>query len=130
MGSALKLYVWNAGLSGALFGPLHAVEVGLRNAIHGQMSTIFGTSSWYSTWPFKRGATPLVGDFAEALGRLVREGKPVDPPHVMAALHFGFWTQLLKPGPDGNYTRLFWNAGLCDAFAYYPGGARKNQGDI
>ena len=128
--AALDLYVWNAELSGSLFWPLHAVEVGIRNAMHEQMSQIFGTPAWYSQPAFKRTAVLLLGDVFDAANRLVRDNKSVDPPHMVAAFHFGFWTQLLKPGPDGNYTRHFWNAGLYKAFPNYPGHAKSDSGKI
>ncbi|MDQ6941369.1 MAG: hypothetical protein M3169_02505 [Candidatus Eremiobacteraeota bacterium] len=72
----------------------------------------------------------MIGSLVEAAGRLVREKKPVDPSHMVAALHFGFWTQLLKSGPDGNYVRHFWNAGLSKAFRHFPGGSRRSRGSI
>lgn len=128
--AALDLYVWNAALSGSFFGPLQAVEIAIRNAIHREMTSIYGTPAWYSELQFKRTASNMIGSLVEAAGRLVREKKPVDPPHMVAALHFGFWTQLLKSGPDGNYVRHFWNAGLSKAFQHYPGGSQRSRGSI
>lgn len=128
--AALELYVWNAALSGSLFGPLQAVEIGIRNAIHREMTSIYGTPRWYSQLAFKRAAPYMIGSLVETAGRLVHEKKPVNPSHVVAALHFGFWTQLLKSGPDGNFVRHFWNAGLSEAFRYFPGGARSHRGPI
>jgi hypothetical protein len=128
--TALDLYVWNAGFAGALFGPIQAVEVAFRNSIHREMSAIFGTPVWYSDYKFKTASPHLIGSLIEVAGRLTREKKPVDPPHMVAGLHFGFWTQLLKAGPDGNFTRKFWNAGLSEAFLHYPGGSRNHQGEI
>lgn len=43
---ALDLYVWNLSLGAALFGPLGILEVTVRNALHGQLSTLFGAN-----WP-------------------------------------------------------------------------------
>jgi hypothetical protein len=110
---ALELYVWNAGFAGSLFGPIQAVEIAFRNAIHRELSVIFATPAWYSDGKFKRLAPHLIGSLTEVAG-----------------LHFGFWTQLLKAGPDGNFTRQLWNAGLSEAFRHYPGGARTHQGQI
>ena len=128
--AAVELYVWNAALSGSLFGPLQAAEIGIRNAIHREMTSIYGTAAWYSQPHFKRSAPSMIGSLVEAAGRLVNEKKLVDPPHVVAALHFGFWTKLLERGPDGNYIRHFWNAGLSEAFRHYPGGAQSHRGPI
>jgi hypothetical protein len=43
---ALALYCWNTGLSQALYWPLHAFEVSLRNAMADQMYDIYG-DDWY-----------------------------------------------------------------------------------
>jgi hypothetical protein len=42
---ALDLYVWNMQVSAALHGPLHIVEVCLRNALHAALSLGF-TAEW------------------------------------------------------------------------------------
>jgi hypothetical protein len=91
--AALELYVWNAALSGSFFGPLQAVEIGIRNAIHREMTAIYGMPAWYSHPHFKRSAPYMIGSLVEAAGRLVHEKKPVDPPHIVVALHFGFSTR-------------------------------------
>lgn len=128
--AAIELYVWNTALCAAFYTPIQVVEIALRNAIHREMSAIFGRPDWYSDRTFKRTGPSLVGSLVEVATRLTRSAKPVDPPHMIAGLHFGFWTQLLSPGPDGNYTRSFWNAGLHNAFPQYPGGARVAQRKI
>jgi hypothetical protein len=43
---ALDLYVWNLSLGAAFYGPLGILEVTIRNALHGQLSALFGPS-----WP-------------------------------------------------------------------------------
>ncbi len=43
---ALDLYVWNLSLGAAFFGPLGILEVTVRNALHGQLSRLFGAN-----WP-------------------------------------------------------------------------------
>jgi hypothetical protein len=42
---ALDLYIWNLQVSAALHGPLHVVEVCLRNALHTNLSLGF-TKDW------------------------------------------------------------------------------------
>lgn len=96
--STLTLYVWNAGFAGAVFAPLHVVEVAFRNAIDTRMTEIFATRPWYADWDFKALAPSLVGDLVDAARRLVRDGKPVDHPHMVAALHFGFWNPTDQEG--------------------------------
>lgn len=64
------------------------------------MIALFSCYDWYSDWKFKTIAPTLVEDLVEAAGRLTRDRKAVDPPHMVAALHFGFWTHPAT-WPDG-----------------------------
>jgi hypothetical protein len=43
---AIRLYLWNAELSESLQMPVHILEVAVRNAIHRQLSFLYGTD-WY-----------------------------------------------------------------------------------
>ena len=43
---AAQLYVWNVKVSAAFYGPLQAVEVALRNAMHRELSRCYGLH-WY-----------------------------------------------------------------------------------
>jgi hypothetical protein len=126
----LDLYVWNTALSASFYGPLQALEVALRNALQRELSAVCGTSDWYKSRLFRRAAYDLAGSIAEVANRLTRDRKPVDPPHVVAALHFGFWSKLIDAGPNGNRVRLLWNAALHRAFPRYPGGAQAHRGPI
>jgi len=128
--AAIDLYDWNTALCAAFYTPIQALEIALRNALHREMSSIFERADWYSDWAFKVTAASLVCSLAEAANRLTKTNKLVDPPHMIAALHFGFWTQLTRSGPDGNYKRLFWNAGLYNAFPHYPGDGKDADGKI
>ena len=126
----LGLYVWNTALAAAFYGPLQALEIALRNALHAELTSLCGRSDWYKARRFRRAAFDLTASLAEVANRLTRDRKLIDPPHVVAGLHFGFWTKLIDVGPNGNRVRLFWNAGLHQAFRNYPGGAQANRGPI
>ncbi|HEX3463438.1 MAG TPA: hypothetical protein VHS78_05245 [Candidatus Elarobacter sp.] len=128
--ATLDFYIWNTALSASFYGPLQALEIALRNALHREMSTACGRNDWYSARLFRRAAYDLTGSVAEVANRLTRGGKPVDPPHVVAGLHFGFWTKLIDAGPNGNRVRLLWNAALHRAFPNYPRGAQAHRGPI
>ncbi len=39
---ALRLYTFNVQLSAALYGPLHMLEVALRNRADAQLTTVYG----------------------------------------------------------------------------------------
>ena len=125
--AVLGLYVWNTDVCSAFYAPLQMVEMAFRNAIHRQMSAVYGRDDWYSDWKFKKTAPSLVGSLVESAARLTRNARLVSPANMVASMHFGFWTQLIGPDPDGNYTRSFWNAGLYRVFSCYPGAARDAQ---
>jgi len=93
---ALRLYLWNTEISAAFYGPLQGVEVALRNALHRELSRVFGTS-WYDApaMPLAARAQDLI---REAKAAIAHSRKPVIPPRVVAALSFGFWVSLLGPG--------------------------------
>jgi hypothetical protein len=44
--AALRLYVWNTEISAALYGPLQALEILVRNAFHRELSAVYGPT-WY-----------------------------------------------------------------------------------
>ena len=129
---ALRLYTWNTALSAAFYGPLQGLEVATRNAMHRELSTRYGPS-WYDN--------PQAGLDAGALDRLqaakdeLQRGRyAVDPPHLVAALPFGFWVSLLgrgghSPTPGGakrNYDMTLWRPALYRAFPH----ARLRRMDV
>ena len=46
--AALQLYVWNTQISAALYGPLQALEIIIRNAFHRELATVYGPA-WYDS---------------------------------------------------------------------------------
>lgn len=129
---AMRLYAWNTAVSAAFYGPLQYLEVTARNAMHEQLSTVYGPD-WYDN--------PKCGLDAGAINRIAgaktdlgREGYPVDPPHVVAALAFGFWVSLLgrggrMPGVEttrANYEMTLWRPALYRAFPH----VRKPRADV
>ena len=119
---AMRLYTWNTALSAAFYGPLHGLEVAVRNAMHRRLSLAFGPA-WYDD--------PRAGLDAGALDRvrrtkdeLMRDRYPADPSHLVAALTFGFWVSLLGRGgrgpglgaPKRNYEMSLWRPALAGAF--------------
>ena len=45
--AALKLYLWNTQISAKFHFPLQIAEITLRNALHREMTTAYG-SSWHA----------------------------------------------------------------------------------
>jgi hypothetical protein len=98
---ALRLYLWNTEISAAFYGPLQGLEVALRNALHRELSRVFGTS-WYDA-PAMPLAPRAQDRIRDAKASIAHSRKPVIPPHVVAVLSLGFWVSLLGPGPSGLY---------------------------
>lgn len=117
---ALRLYTWNTAISAAFYGPLQGLEVALRNAIHRQLSAVYGLA-WYEVpaCGLDAGALRCIG---EAKQRVGQGGYALDPPHIVAELPFGFWVSLLGRGGKGqdgrkrNYDMTLWRRGLYKAF--------------
>ena len=119
--SAFRLYHWNTAVSSAFYGPLQWLEVTLRNSIDQCLADAYG-HEWYSE---ERAGLDYIcrHRLAKAREQLKRERKPVDPPHVVAALSFGFWVSLLghggflsRGGSRANYEMSLWRPFLRKAF--------------
>src|SRR5690606_38694135 len=91
--AALRLYTLNTQLSEALYIPLQALELALRNRIHGAMKLRFGDgwlldSSQHLHERQKR-------KVRRALDELTLNRKAHTSEQVLSTLSFGFWTALL-----------------------------------
>lgn len=113
--AALRLYAWNAEVAAAFWGPLHCLEVVMRNAMHRELAARFGRPDWWSS--------PALGlhPFADRRVRelLDRHQVGVGPDRIVADLEFGFWVSLLGRGND--YEMRLWRPALHRAFPGYRG---------
>ena len=118
----LRLYLWNTAVSAGFYGPLQGLEVVLRNAIHRQLSELYGPA-WYGNLDvgFDRGA---LGRIRQTISELTRDGHTSDAPQIVATLSFGFWVSLLgsggrlESGRKANYEMTLWRPALRQVFAY------------
>jgi hypothetical protein len=116
--AALRLYSWNAEAAGAFLGLLHCLEVVMRNALHRELSLLFGRPDWW--YASRAGLHPSAARMVEeARQDLIRHGKPADPPRIVAELRFGLWVSLLGKGND--YETRLWRPALHRAFPGYSG---------
>jgi hypothetical protein len=119
---AVRLYTWNTAVSAAFYRPLQGLEVALRNAMHRELSRRY-SADWYDD-PAPGLDAGTLARIAAARADLRRDGYPDDPPHMVAALSFGFWVTLLGAGgrmPIGgkaNYEMTIWRAGVFRAFPH------------
>ncbi|MBV8298430.1 MAG: Abi family protein [Candidatus Eremiobacteraeota bacterium] len=97
---ALKLYSWNTALAAAFLGPISFVEVGLRNAISGQLRSAYGPA-WYDDASFLGlDSTPRTRDnVSAAKSRILRAvpARPLTEGRIIAEMYLSFWTYLLRP---------------------------------
>ncbi len=135
---AARLYMWNIEISTCLWGPISILEVILRNALHEQLVTRFGTR-WYEAGS---GCTLRVEHerrhIVSAIKYLERQDvlQPT-PGQVVGATSFGLWVGLVGAGtprgrdgfhPATDYDRVLWSPqdGLQCAFPHLNGMNRRN----
>ena len=119
--AAVHLHTWNTMISGAFYGPLQAVEIALRNAVHGCLSAVHGQlwfqSSQILAWNERRRVD-------EAQSQMTRKRKRPTPDRIVAELSFGFWVALFAKRYD-----VLWNAELHRVFTPTPS-RRALQGEL
>jgi hypothetical protein len=106
---AVELYSLNSRVSEALYIPLQALEIALRNRIHqvaSGMLTVTPDVFWFDRPEFQLGARQA-DQVAKAKRDLVEANKPVAPSRVVASLTFGYWTAFFS----SDYEPL-WRMGL------------------
>lgn len=89
-------YFWNTALCQTLYPSLSALEVSMRNGIHGALSAHFATTAWYDIPQLLLPRESA--QISDAKRKIRRSGKPIAPPRVVAALSLGFWTSILDTG--------------------------------
>jgi hypothetical protein len=115
--TAVRLYWWNIEISSAFYGPLHCLELGLRNALHQRLLAHYRRPDWWAAAPLSPAGARMVADAEAKLRRRGPAGGTADD--VVAGLSFGFWVALLSRGAA--YDRSFWVPALHRAFPGYSG---------
>ncbi|WP_245592401.1 hypothetical protein [Actinomadura rifamycini] len=120
--AAMRLYWWNVEVSSAFYGPLHCLEIVLRNALHERLRERYDRDAWWTAAPLGAESLRKVDRAKEkARRKLTREGsRTLVPDDVVAELTFGFWVELFSRRNDRN----FWVPTLHRAFTGYSG--RRN----
>lgn len=120
--AAGRLYWWNVEISGAFYGPLHCLEMVLRNAMHDQLRSTFAQDAWWTVAPLQASGARMVAEAREKCRRRGRD--PVSADDIVAELTFGFWTSLLSNNRHSQYDRQLWVPSLHRAFPHYRGRRR------
>ena len=99
---ALRLYIWNVSLCQALYLPVQMCEVAFRNAMHGSLVQKFG-ATWHRVEAFRLTLPKRLLDELDAAIANERTvyGPRMTVDHVVSALSFGFWQNLLTQKYDG-----------------------------
>ena len=115
-GNAPWLYARNAQLGAAFHGPLQALEVAMRNAMHIRLEERYG-SQWCTN--------PDAGLDSKAqdiVARFLRERRVQTPDQFVAAMSMGFRVRLVgrggwvNGGRRADYDRTLWRPALHRAF--------------
>lgn len=102
---AIRLYSLNTCLSEALYVPLQALEISLRNRIHDVMTEAKG-SGWFLP---ERGIVDIrqASQVQTATHELSSRSGSFEDSHIVAALTFSFWTAMF-----GRHHDLTWKEAL------------------
>ncbi|MGQ0824577.1 MAG: hypothetical protein ACT4OX_06035 [Actinomycetota bacterium] len=111
--AACQLYTWNTAVSAALYGPLQACEIAVRNAVDTELSRRYGRA-WFDQ-PTLLGADELRIS-RDAQDGIRRRGAAITLGAVVAELGFGFWVGLFARRHDAT----LWRSSLFRAFSPRP----------
>lgn len=122
----LDVYVYNMRLAAALLGPLHVLEVVVRNAIHQQLMRLTQREDWWSTlvlddWQDEK----LRKALHDATRDCRRKQRSATADDVIASLDLGFWCGLVGNGRRLDYERALWQPAVRFAF---PNNKRGRKG--
>ncbi len=109
---AQQLYARNAALASAMHGPLHMLEVTLRNAAHDSLSETHGTD-WLSGVALTTRQRKMIDSATRGLRQ---QGKEVTSSGLVAEMSFGFWVALFAK----RFDQQLWRVALHRAFEPTP----------
>lgn len=97
---ALQLYCWNTSVSQALYWPLHAFEITMRNAMADAIWEAHGDDWYDNIASFSRSSRTFDSDevkrVIKAKEKLDKDRIAYNHDTIVAAISFGFWAGLLK----------------------------------
>lgn len=109
---AFQLYVWNTDISAAMYGPLQALEITLRNSINTKLSNTYG-NNWFNNSSIGFGPDALK-KIRETKNRVSQRKSNYSPSDIVADLSMGFWVSLISG--KHNYHNTLWIPLLHKAF--------------
>jgi len=126
----VSTYLWNMALSEALYPALHGLEVALRNSLFDAAQQRFAGASHLHVPCWLDADPPILAPeersrVEAAKSALRSRGKPLDAPHLIAELTFGFWTALLDVRYE--HRQVLWPHLLPAVFPAVPPQMRKRK---
>lgn len=121
---AMRLYAWNMEVSAALLGPLHILEVTMRNSMHQHLSLHFGAENWWDSSRIDLGqhlTTQIRTIHSRKILHARKAGGLPDPNDIVALLGFSFWISLLGKGGKSQFETQLWQPCLRHAFPRFDG---------
>lgn len=89
---AFAKYIWNLELCGALYKPLHFLELAVRNAVHNALTASSGRDDWFDNPSLLRPSEQVA--IKKVRADLKKQKVQATTDRIVAGLHFGFWTTL------------------------------------
>jgi len=106
---AIRLYTYNVQLSTTLYGPLHMLEVALRNVADRKLSEVHGPD-WYDNAAalsqdagIRQYQQGCVSGARETLRKARKAGTHCE---IITELNFGFWSSLFGKGTNALWSTL------------------------
>jgi hypothetical protein len=116
-------YLHNMALCEALYISLGFLEVALRNSLHGSLTALHGSASWYTLPGVLEDDQQR--DVRRVSNRIRGERKQVTPDRVVSELNFGFWVALLSTPYDARFWRPQKARYLKSSFPHVPRNRRQ-----
>jgi hypothetical protein len=115
-------YQCNIELSEVFYPCIAVFEIALRNAIHRELTALFGREDWYVMFAETLGLSALNKDISRAMRHISERGERLYSAKIVAELTLGFWVKLFNV----EYERILWK-NLRKVFCNMPKSDRKRK---
>ncbi len=119
---AIIHYKSNIELSESFYSILSVFEVSLRNSLHRELTTHFGTDDWYLRVGSVPGLRNLTASINTAKRHIANRNESITANKIIAELNLGFWVRLFNT----EYELILWKP-LRKAFPYLEKSQRQRS---
>jgi len=128
MAQALRLYTWNVEVAAAFLGPLHLLEIGMRNSMHFQLSHFFEREDWWlhPEAPLSRTLQlQIERTHSSSIRTARRHGRTPHADDMVPGFGFSFWISMLSSGGKLQFETRYWQPILRHAFPHFHGSRKE-----